>query len=289
MAFSTSTYLEELCTSTYYNAQVMCVVITQMLDLLDRAESMSDVVETAFRDLQTAAEEYTQDLGETTYDPNTLLVDKTYSAPSLQDAAVVVPDPHTVPDATTAHIDSNAFDDIFNAANDRVARESTKREYEAYEQMGELGIGLGSPPLLSRLARAQQERKEAVSDLARARATDEATMLREDAKVLHGLHIKAYQGATARLNSLTDLLRAEIQEQGENRAWSQMRINEELERADKAANYAIEVAKATNDVLVSTQQRLAELQVAILQGYLSAANLGLHGSSGFSASYSETA
>lgn len=263
-----------ICDSDYFHAEMMCEAVTQLEDMLERAELMNGLAQTALDDLQAAAEAYMSSLSDVTYDADTSLVDKTFSPPSSPS----VPTAYTVPDATTRLITDTDFDDIYARANARLAREATKVEQEAYDEMAEMGIGLASGPLLSRLAAATQKRAELVSEAAISRAVSEAEMLRDDVKTLHGLHIDAYNGATSRFGELRGIFEAEIRSEGERRGWSQMEISDILEKADKSAGYALDIAKNVNEVLVSTQNNIAGYLIGLAQSLFANANISVSGS-----------
>lgn len=276
----------DVCSSEFFHAQMMCEARTQIRDMITRAESVLATATAELDAVQATAESYMDDLSDVTYNPQVSGLDYTHTVPTYNPETP--PAGYTVPDATTALIASADFDDIYTRGSDRASREAERLDWQADDRMNELGIGLPSVATLARLDEASHKRKELLQNVTLEQAVSEATMLREDVKVLHQLHIDSYNAASQRWTVQLGIYEAYLKLDAQKLGWTELEQKEKLEVADKQAQYALLIAKNVNDVLLTAQQRISELWIGLAQSLFANANVSVSGSGSASVSTSIT-
>ena len=278
--------MASLCGSEFFHAQMMCEAQEQIQSMIARAEGILDTARSEIDALSTAAENYLNDLSSVTYNPNVSGLSYTHVPPTYNPETV--PTGYTVPDATTALITDSDFDDIFTRASDRAAREAERLDWEADERMSELGIGLPNVAILARLDGASHKRKELLQNVTLEQAVSEATMLREDIKTLHQLHINSYQAVSQRWQVQLGVYEAYLKLDAQKLGWTELDQKEKLEVADKQAQYALLIAKNVNDVALNVLTRVSELWIGLSQSLFANANVSISGSGSASVNTSIT-
>jgi len=210
--------MTDICSSTLYSNQTICAVMQALDDLSESATETKDLALASLDTLQADVADGIAAMQGIDYTPGTDGIDNTFNAPGVVpvmpdfsalgpvaptfptaptvgtlaavDAAPAVPAAHTVPAATTKLIDDSTFDDIYDREAERITEVGEKRERDAVYRAASMGIGGASAALAIGLKEAEEQTNQDISGVAQDKAIAEGEFLREDVKVLHGLHIQ---------------------------------------------------------------------------------------------------
>lgn len=194
---------------------------------------------------------------------------------------------------------SGTSDQIFARARARITRSHAANTRAALESSASLGIGMGSPALLRRLAEANQKKAEAISALALEQAAQEGVWAREDYMKVVDLELKDYSLKWAtfreRVKAEEDTMRgrleeitAELNEERLKLDWRQHTLNFFLQAQKYQSDAGIGYGQFASNALVGLSTEAAKLYAAMFQGWMSAINVNYGFSGSLGSTYNES-
>lgn len=289
--------MADLCTSPYFNAQVLCEVKTQLDAMVDRTLPMIDQATIYIDNITTDLQDYVDQLLATVYDPNTSTINLTYVPPTSPtetdysgDGPTAVNNSITdIPDADDVAIGDTQWDAIFARAEGKIGRDAIKRTWAASKAAAAKGHSQLSQTQNALLAEAQDEDSARTSELAQTSAIEQSKAAREDIIKLTELNldnytrqwesIKTYVDAnSSMLTARVAKYRAEIESEDTRRNFEEAEARIILEKAAKDADFAIQKVNALLNNSLDNTTKAAQLYIGLVQSMLNTLDYGLSGS-----------